>query len=121
MAGDCLNPAFALDRTAIRNVRATGSTVMNLLYTGLGISSGTVTRAYLWDIAAGMAIGAAAGVGLWNMRTGRRVETLRPEDFLCDAGCRSWRLCDYHLAALPAGRETILRGLKMKDGAPQEE
>ena len=112
MMGDSFGRNFAIDSTVIRNARATGSTVINMLYTALGISGGTVTRAHIWDIAGAMALGALGGVVLRNLDTGRELAALGPDDFVFGESQGNWRLKDYQLFSTAAGQSWLRGGVR---------
>lgn len=99
------------DSGPLRSFRQLGSTVLDILYTALGKSAGTLTDAHAWDFGGAAAIAAPLGVRFHALGDASVKDSFQMEDFTVGADPKSnWRLKGHYVVARTENVEA-LRGM----------
>jgi myo-inositol-1(or 4)-monophosphatase len=77
--------------------RQLGSTVVNIAYTAIGRSIGTMTAAHLWDFAGGLAIAQNLGVDMRKFSDGTVKNKFGINDFIIGNPDKDWRMKEMYI------------------------
>lgn len=81
--------SFSIDNAPVA-AQLASSTVIDLAYVAVGRATAAVTVSHIWDFAAGLAIGRAAGLHMYNLDTGEIRESFVADDFILDDSANRW-------------------------------
>lgn len=89
-----------------------GSSVCQSIGVIKGDYLGTITNAYIWDIAATHAIGSRLGINFYNLQTKEKVDKFKRSDFEGKNSVKAWKLKKSHLICHESAADSLLSKMR---------
>lgn len=94
--------------------RQVGSTVINIIYSVVGRSIGTITSAHLWDFAGSLAIANNLGVDTLRYSDGLLKEHFDIDDFIIGDQKKNWRLKEPYIITKQSNYDFLKNLIEVK-------
>ena len=89
-----------------------GSSVCQSIGVIKGDYLGTITNAYLWDIAATHAIGSRLGINFYDLKTKQKIVKFKRNDFEGKDSVKAWKLKRTHLVCHESAADSLLSRMR---------
>ncbi len=86
--------------------------IVDFCWPSLGRGCGAITNSYLWDFTGSWPIARAAGLSLFNLKTGQELEAIKLDVF--KVAPNPWKLNEYHILCHPENFKQLQSKIKMR-------